>query len=141
VTGTATGIGSTTVTYSLTVTATPTYALTATPAAVSVGQGGSGTTTIGVQRTNFTGGVALTLDSPPAGITGSFNPTPATADQSVLTINVASTVATGYNLTVKGSATGPGDKTTTVALTVLRRRTTRCPPRRRSIAAGRDRRR
>lgn len=119
VTGTATGIGSTTATYTLTVTALPTYTLTATPAAVSIGQGGSGTTTIGIQRTNFAGGVALTLDNPPAGVTGSFNPTPATANQSTLTINVASSVAAGnYNLTVKGSATGPGDKTTVVALTV-----------------------
>lgn len=120
VTATATGIGSATATYTLTVTATPNYALTATPAAVTAGQGGSGTTTIGIQRTNFTGTpVTLTLDNPPPGITGTFSPTPATGDQSVLTINVAGTVAQGpYNLTVKGSATGPGDKTTTVALTV-----------------------
>ncbi len=119
VTATATGIGSATASYTLTVTALPTYALTATPAAVSVGQGGSGTTTIGVTRTSFTSPVTLTLDAPPAGITGSFNPTPATGDQSVLTINVASTVAPGnHTLTVRGTATGQADKTTTVALTV-----------------------
>jgi uncharacterized membrane protein len=117
----ATGVGAATATYSLTVTAvaTPNYSLTATPAAVSAAPGASVTSTIGIQRTTFTGAIALTLDNPPAGITGSFNPTPATADQSVLTINVGSTVAPGsYNLTVKGSATGPGDKTTTIALTV-----------------------
>lgn len=115
----AAGVGEATTTYTLTVTAIPNYALTATPPAVTIPQGTSGTSTIGVQRTNFTGAVTLTLDSPPAGITGSFNPTPATGDQSVLTISVAPTVATGqYNLTVKGSATGPGDKTTTVTLTV-----------------------
>jgi len=117
VTGTAAGIGSTTVTYTLTVTATPNYTLSAT--AASVAQGGSGTSTISLARTSFTGPVTLTLESPPAGITGSFNPSPATADQSVLTLNVASTVATGnYNLTVKGTAAGQTDKTTTVALTV-----------------------
>jgi hypothetical protein len=33
-----------------------------------------------VARTNFAGGVALTLDAPPAGITGTFNPQPATGD-------------------------------------------------------------
>lgn len=117
----ATGVGAATATYSLTVTAaaTPNYALTATPSAVSAAAGGSITSTIGIQRTNFTGPVALTLDNPPAGITGSFNPAPATGDQSVLTINVGSTVAPGnHTLTVKGTATGPGDKTTTVALTV-----------------------
>lgn len=117
----ATGVGAATATYSLTVTAvaTPNYSLSAAPAAVSAAPGAAVTSTIGIQRTSFTGAIVLTLDNPPAGITGSFNPTPATADQSVLTINVGSTVAPGsYNLTVKGSATGPGDKTTTIALTV-----------------------
>ena len=115
----ATGVGAATATYTLTVTAAPDYALSATPAAISVAQGGTGTTTIGIQRTSFTGAVALTLENPPAGITGTFDPASATADQSTLTINVASTVAPGtHNLTVKGSATGPGDKTTTVAVTV-----------------------
>ena len=113
----APGIGAATTTFALTVTAQANYTLTAT--AASVVQGASGTSNIAIQRTNFTGPVTLTLENPPAGITGSFNPTPATGDQSVLTINVASTVAPGtYNLTVKGAATGQTDKTTTVALTV-----------------------
>jgi uncharacterized membrane protein len=115
----ATGVGAATVQYTLTVTATPNYALTATPATLSIGQGGSGTATIGVQRTSFTDPVALTLVNPPAGITGTFNPASATGDQSILTLNVASTVATGpHTITVQGAATGPGNKTTTIALTV-----------------------
>jgi hypothetical protein len=113
----APGIGAATTTFALTVTAQANYTLTATPA--SVVQGASGTSNIAIQRTNFTGPVTLTLENPPAGITGSFNPTSATGDQSVLTINVASTVTPGtYNLTVKGAATGQTDKTTTVVLTV-----------------------
>ena len=115
----AAGIGAATAQYTLTVTAAPTanYALSAT--AASVAQGGSGTSTISIARTNFTGAVALTLDNPPAGITGTFNPASATGDNSVLTINVAGTVAPGtQNLTVKGTAAGQTDKTTTVALTV-----------------------
>jgi hypothetical protein len=119
ITASAAGVGSATATYTLTVTALPSYTLSANPAAVSIGQGGSGTTTIQVNRTNFTGAVALALQNPPAGITGSFNPTPATANQSILTINVAGTVATGnVTLTVVGTATGQTDKTTTVTLTV-----------------------
>jgi len=121
VTATATGIGSATASYTLTVTApvTPTFVLTATPAALSLAQGSSGTTTIGVQRTNLSTPIALTLENPPSGVTGSFNPASVTGDQSVLTINVASTVAPGsYTLTVSGHATGP-DRTTTIALTVL----------------------
>ena len=118
VTATATGIGAATATYTLTVTAAPNYSLTAT--AVTINQSGSGTSTIAVQRTSFTGPVTLSLENPPAGVTGTFSPNPATADQSVLTLNVASTVATGtISLTVKGSATGPGDKTTQLLLTVI----------------------
>jgi hypothetical protein len=119
VTASAAGVGNATATYSLTVTALPTYALAANPAALSVGQGGSGITAIQINRTNFTGAVSLALQNPPAGITGSFDPTPASFEQSELTINVAGTVATGnVTLTVVGTATGQPDKTTTVTLTV-----------------------
>jgi hypothetical protein len=119
ITASAAGVGNATTTYSLTVTALPTFALSANPAAVSIGQGGSSTTTINVNRTNFTSPVALSLQNPPAGITGSFNPLPATGDQSTLTLNVAGTVATGnVTLTVLGTASGQPDKTTTVTLTV-----------------------
>src|SRR6185503_17501166 len=115
----ATGIGAATAQYTLVVTAAPTPNYTLSATAASAVQGATGTSTISIQRTNFTGGVTLTLDNPPAGITGTFNPSPATGDQSVLTINVASTVAPAtVNLTVKGTATGVADKTTTVALTV-----------------------
>ena len=113
----ATGIGAATAQYTLTVTAAGSYTMTAT--AASIAAGASGTSTIAIQRTNFTGPITLSLDNPPAGITGTFNP--ATADQSTstLTINVASTVAPGtVNLTVKGTAAGQTDKTATLALTV-----------------------
>ena len=112
-------IGAATAQYTLVVTAAPasSYTLTATPAAAA--PGGSGTSTISIQRTNFTGSVALTLDNPPAGITGTFNPASTTGNTSELTINVAGTVAPGtFNLTVKGTATGQTDKTVTVVLTV-----------------------
>ena len=117
--GSATGIGAATAQYTLTVTAAPTANYTLSATAASAAQGGSGTSTISIARTNFTGAVALTLENPPAGITGTFNPASATGDNSVLTINVAGTVAPGtQNLTVKGTAAGQADKTTTVALTV-----------------------
>jgi hypothetical protein len=119
ITASAAGVGNATATYTLTVTALPTFSLSANPAAVSIGQGGSGTTTIQIARTNFTSPVALSLQNPPAGITGTFNPSPATGDQSTLTLNVAGTVATGpVTLTVLGTAAGQTDKTTTVTLTV-----------------------
>jgi hypothetical protein len=115
----ATGVGTATAQYTLVVTAAPNYALSANPAAVTIAQGTSGTSTIAIQRTSFTGAVALTLENPPAGITHSFDPASATGDQSTLTIEVAPSVAPGsYPLTVQGSATGPGNKTTTVTVTV-----------------------
>ncbi len=135
----ATGVGSVTTSYTLTVTAIPNYALTATPAAVTIPQGLSEQTTIGVQRTNFTGAVNLALDAPPAGITATFNPAAPTTNSSIATIAVAANVTPGnYNVTIKGTATGvpsvidaegaevaaaevaaaAGDRTTTVAVTV-----------------------
>lgn len=115
----ATGVGASTTQYTLTVNALPTYTLSLTPAALTIAPGANGQTTVNVTRANFTGGVTLSLDAPPAGVTATFNPSPATATTSTATINVANTVANGnYNLTIKGVATGQADKTTTLALTV-----------------------
>lgn len=119
ITATAQGVGSATTTYQLTVTATPNYALAVAPATLSVAQGASGNATVNITRTNFTGGVALTLLNPPAGITGTFTPANSTTNSSALVIAVAGTVAPGnHTLTIEGTATGPGVKTTQLALTV-----------------------
>ena len=113
------GIGAATTQYTLDVTAPPTPGFTLTATAASVAAGGSGTSTIGIQRINFTGNVALTLDNPPAGITGTFNPASTTGGTSSLTINVAGTVTPNtYNLTVKGTSAGQADRTATLPLTV-----------------------
>jgi uncharacterized membrane protein len=114
----ATGVGETTATYTLVVTATPNYALSASPNAISVGQGASGTSTINIDRTNFTGTVTLSLDNPPAGITGSFNPQPAGGTTSELTVSVPASAPLGnQTITVKGTGS-PGDRTTTITVTV-----------------------
>ncbi|MGQ0764822.1 MAG: COG1470 family protein, partial [Gemmatimonadota bacterium] len=117
VTGTASGVGSATTTYQLTVTAPPDFSLTA--PALTVQAGTSGNATININRTNLPGAVALTLVNPPSGITGTFNPASATGATSVLTVAVDAAVLAGsHTLTIRGSATGPGEKTTTLALTV-----------------------
>ncbi|MEW5918086.1 MAG: hypothetical protein AB1762_16915, partial [Gemmatimonadota bacterium] len=119
VTGSASGVASATATFTLTVTAAPNVALAVAPTALTVQQGASGNATINLTRTNFTGAVALTLDAPPAGVTGAFTPASTTTNTSALSVSVAVTVAPGnYTLTIKGSATGVGDRTTTLALTV-----------------------
>lgn len=120
VTGAASGVGSATTTFAVTVTAvTPNVALSVTPAALTLARGTSGNTTVNITRTNFTGAVNLSLDAPPAGITGAFNPASATTNSSVLTVTVDVSVTPGnYTVTIKGTATGVGDRTTTLALTV-----------------------
>ncbi len=115
----AQGVGSATTTYQLTVTATPNYTLAMAPATLTLEQGKSGSATVNINRTNFQGGVALALVAPPAGITGTFTPANSTTNASTLAITVGAAVPPGnYNLTIQGTATGPGVKTTTLALTV-----------------------
>src|SRR5206468_2265214 len=103
---------------SLTVSATPDYALSLAPAALTIGQGATGTSTVTITRTNFTGAVTLSLGSAPAGVTGSFNPAAPTGTSSALTVSVGAAVAPGvYNLTVAGSGS-PGNRSTPLSLTV-----------------------
>ena len=119
ITATAQGVAQTTATYQVTVTVAANYALTVSPAALSIAAGTAGSATVNIARTSFIGGVALALVNPPVGITGAFNPTPSTTNSSTLALSVAVSVAAGsYPLTIQGTATGPGVKSTTLALTV-----------------------
>ena len=120
VTASGTGVTSQTATIVLTITQ-PTIALTATPTTTSITAGQVGSVTVAISRsTGFTGAVTLTLDSPPAGITGSFTPATTTAISSSLTLTVVASVAAGsYPLTIKGSAAGVQDKTAQVTVTVV----------------------
>jgi len=115
--GTASGATDRTTNVTLTVGAQPNFTLSA--AAVTIASGASGASSITLTRTNFTGDVALSLVTPPAGITASFTPATTTGSTSLATVVVAPTVAAGnYSLTVQGAATGPGNKTTTLQVTV-----------------------
>jgi hypothetical protein len=94
------------------------YTLSLTPTAVTVEQGATGTTTITVTRSNFTGAVTLSLGNAPAGVTGSFNPTAPTGTSSTLTVSVGAAVASGvYNLTVDGTGSA-GNRSTPLTLAV-----------------------
>ena len=122
VTASGTGVTPQTATVSLTVTAasTPDFALTATPASLSIAVGQAGTSTVTLTRTGgFAGNVTLALEGAPTGVTAAFAPNPAPAATSTLTITTAASAVPGtYNLTVRGTATGQSDRTTTIALTV-----------------------
>jgi hypothetical protein len=92
--------------------------LSRTPSALTILPGGSGTTTVTLTRTNFTGAATLSLGSAPAGVTGSFSPAAPTGTSSTLTVNVANTVATGvYHLTIDGTSTA-GPRSTPLTITV-----------------------
>src|SRR2546427_733820 len=102
----------------LTVSAAPDYTLSLAPAALTIGQGATGTSTVTITRTDFTGAVTLSLGSAPAGVTGAFNPAAPTGTTSVLTVSVGAAVAPGvYNLTVNGTG-APGNRSTPLTLTV-----------------------
>src|SRR5207245_2748331 len=117
VNGTATA-GNRSTPLTLTVSATPDYALSLSPAALTIVQGMTGTTTVTITRTNFTGAVTLSLGSAPTGVTGSFNPAAPTGTNSTLTMVVGAAVTPGvYNLTVEGTGTA-GNRSTPLTLTV-----------------------
>ena len=94
------------------------YALSIAPGALTVGQTGSGSFTITITRTNFTGEVSFSLANAPAGIAGVFAPVAATGTSATLTLDVGATVvANTYNLTVIGNGT-PGARSVPLTLTV-----------------------
>src|SRR5437667_127342 len=98
--------------------AAPDYTLSLAPAALTIAQGATGTTTVTITRTNFTGAVTLSLGGAPTGLTGAFDPAAPTGNTSTLTVSVGAAVAPGvYNLTVDGTG-APGNRSTPLALTV-----------------------
>jgi hypothetical protein len=123
-TGTLTATGSegaqAAATYQLTVAAAPNYALSVSPAAITIPAGTTGGVTVNIDRTNFPDAISLELAEPPAGITGVFSPAPATTNASSLVLTVPATVPAGnHSLTIRGTATGPGIRTATLALSVV----------------------
>jgi hypothetical protein len=100
-------------------TTTSDFQLAASPTSLSINQGASGTSTVTITRTNFTGAIAFTASGLPSGVTASFNPASATANSTVLTLTASSTATTGGPTTVTITGTsGTTVHTATVALTV-----------------------
>lgn len=113
------GVTTQTATVQLVVTQ-PAITILATPTALGIVAGSGASVAIAIGRsTGYTGAVTLTLDNPPAGITGTFAPSPTQGNSSTLTLNVAGTVVAGtYPVTVKATAPGAADKTLVLTLTV-----------------------
>jgi len=97
----------------------PNFSLSASPASVTITQGGSGvTSTITVSPVGgFSGSVALSASSVPAGVTAAFGTNPTTST-SVLTLTASSTATTGiFTVTING-VSGSLNHSTTIQLTV-----------------------
>jgi hypothetical protein len=91
--------------------------LSRSPSALTIAPGGSGTTSVTLTRTHFTGAVTLSLTGP-AGVTGSFSPAAPTGNSSTLTVNVGLAVAPGtYPLTINGTSSA-GPRSSKLTLTV-----------------------
>lgn len=97
----------------------PDFALTVTPAVLLTVAGASNSGTVTINRTNFTDEVTLELLNPPAGISAVFDPTPVSAGTSALVVRAAEATVPGeYQLTIQGTAAGPGVRTATLTVTV-----------------------
>src|SRR5215471_7930004 len=107
---------SATITLNVTPVQPPDFLLSATNATVA--QGGTGTSTVTVTPTGgFSGSVALSVGTLPAGVTASFNPA-STTGTSTLTFTASSAATTGtVNVVITGTS-GTLTHTATVALNV-----------------------
>jgi uncharacterized membrane protein len=118
----ATGSGvSATTTLALMVIEPLAFSLSVTPASLNVQQGATAQATVNIARTGgFSGTVNLALEGAPVGLTGAFSPAAVVGTSSILTLTALATVTTGtYNLTIRGTAAGQTDRTTTLSVTVL----------------------
>ena len=87
----------------LTVAAAPDYSLSLTPAALTIVQGGSGNTTVTIDRTNFAGTVTLVVNTDPSFVSGAFVPPSTNGTTSALTLTVGADVPAGtYNIEIAG---------------------------------------
>src|SRR5688572_1931623 len=107
------------VTFNLTISPPSAYTLSLTPAALTIAAGTSTTATVNIERSNYSGTVALELLDAPAGVVWGFSPTPSGLNTSSLAIAVGATVAPGnYPIRIRGSALGVPERFVVFQLTV-----------------------
>jgi hypothetical protein len=113
------GVAGTSASLTLTVTAAPatgSYTLAATPSSPSLAQGGSAIVVITLTRSGgFAGSVALSVSGAANGLTATLASAATTGTTDTLTLNASASATVGaQTLTVKGTAAGLADQTTTV---------------------------
>jgi hypothetical protein len=120
VTATGEGIDPARTTLQLTVMPAPDFRLAVSSPALAVVAGGSISTNINIDRTNFVGEIELGLLNAPDGITATFNPPSPTSNSSSMTINAAPGVTpASYPLVVQGLSALVGSRTANLSLDVL----------------------
>ena len=98
------GVTDATAGFSLSVMAAPSFALSVTPVGLVIGQGAIDSVQVGIERTNFTGAVVLSVEGAPTGVAWLFAPAETGGTSSTLTITVVPTVMpAAYNLVVRGT--------------------------------------
>jgi hypothetical protein len=98
--------------------ATPSFALATSPASLTINPGGSGTSTVTITSSGgFTGSVALSASSLPAGVTATFNPA-STTGSSTLTLAASGASGTGTSTVYVTGASGALSQQTTLLVTV-----------------------
>ena len=113
------GVAAVSATVSLAILAAPSYLLSLSPASLTIVRGASATTTLTIERTNFTDAVTLAATSLPEGMTVSFASPAPTGTSSTVTVATTSAVAAGtYPVSINGSAT-PGNRSVPLTVTVL----------------------
>lgn len=115
---TGAGIAAATLDVPFTVTGPATVVVGLSRSTVTMPQNGSDATSITLARTNYAGGVTLTLAGVPAGVTAVFGSNPASGNGTALTLTAGAAVAPGtYALTLSASA--PGVTGSSVGLTLV----------------------
>ncbi len=97
---------------------TPDYSLSVAPSSLTIVPGDAATTTVTIDRTDFTGDVTLSTSGTPTGVTGSFAPVTTTGTTSTLTLSVGGGTTPGdYNMVVRGTGSA-GDRARQLAITI-----------------------
>lgn len=104
------------------VTPAPDFNIAVHPLTLTMRAGGIAQLSVTINRTNFTGPVAVALDGPPTGLSATFDPASTTGTSVTVLLRADSTTAVGnYSLSIKGTGTLPGGEVvrkTEMALTM-----------------------
>lgn len=116
--GSGTGIADATVQLTLVVNPVASISsITLSRTSVSIAQGGTGTTSVSIVRSNFTGAVTFAVSGLPGGITADFGVNPTGGNGATLTFSVPANATQGsYPVTV--TASGAGIATVSVQMTL-----------------------